>query len=449
MVTLSGRLGVVSVLTCLANAVLAAEPAQVPREDKAGNQANGVQMWVSSQFVGSDDKNGENQLVFSTNSAGPSAAMERMRTRLKDPEQRPALRAEQRASIQEQHPDVARVLGISPATVEKLVESLTDQQMERLDGMYSDPDRGTTRPFMDSIQAQADAETRRLDTLRELLGEAGLERYQDYSTTLGERMQASRFDAHLDSSNRLQPEQKDRLIALLREQNLREREQSQRSGLSSLSFALRDMVTPTENRQQTTLLRNIELNEAALRRMLESNRIFSERAAGFLTPAQLAVFSQVNAERANSQRQWVERTRVQAGLNPAIPESPEVVPGSSAPQRIALAGNVKMEITLTVNRNKPTTFTHIGSNGAPVTFEAAEGLFVEATPTLFNDHWLDVQLTYYEQGPTGKRRLAAEGGFGTLTMSPDGSPSRGGGGGTLVTGSKAYAIETTATASAL
>jgi hypothetical protein len=204
-----------------------------------------------------------------------------------------------------------------------------------------------------------------------------------------------------------------------------------------------------EEMQRMSQLQNIVTNEEIWRRMPASHRELAQRAAQFLTPPQLAVLERMHTEQMNGLQQLIERARLQAGLNPAIPERSDIQMPVSRPTRTPIVGNVKVEFTVAVNRGEATRVSHVGPNGEPVTFAAGDGLFIEATPTLYDDHWLDVRTNYYEEAEVGQRRLLGSGAFGTLTRMPDGTPSRGGSGGGVITGSKGYAITETATAEAL
>ncbi|MGH8176073.1 MAG: hypothetical protein ACREV5_07435 [Steroidobacter sp.] len=391
-------------------------------------------------FTGSAGEEGgaaENSLIFSS-SGDAARAREQMSARLADSEQRLAVRAEQRASIQQLYPDLAQVVSLDTTTHDKLIDLLTDQQMNRLDEAYGERRRNTP----DSLQMQADAETRNLDALRELLGEEGLERYQQYLSTLGERSQVDQIDARLDDRHKLRPEQKDGLIALYKERNERDLAQDilSRAASRPLSSIYPDSQSLRADLAQTVQLQTLASNEELLRRMHASNRWLVQRAAGFLNDAQIETLSQMNAERTNSLQQWVEQARARAGLDPAIPERHETTTSGSKPARAPITGHVKLDITLRVNQSKPVTVTHTGPNGEPVAFQAADKLFVEATAMLFDDDWLEVQLDFFEQGRSGRRRLDTTGHFDVMTKSHDGSPSRGGGS-MLVTGGKAYSIE--------
>ena len=148
-------------------------------------------------------------------------------------------------------------------------------------------------------------------------------------------------------------------------------------------------------------------------------------------------------------RRWIESARAQAGMDPKIPERAAAAADVSEEPRKPIDGQVQLEIRLIVNRSEPTVVTQTVRNGESFTIEAADGLIAEATPTLYDDHWLDVRMTYYEQGAAGKRRLDGGGSFGVQTRMPDGTPNRGGGGRTVITGRKGYAIETMISATAL
>ncbi len=364
-----------------------------------------------------------------------------MLQRLADPDERPAVRAEQRASLAELYADTEAALGIDAATGEQLLDLLVDKQLADFDtsriAEQSDP--------ADSMQALADADNEHLAALRELLGEEVFDRFQSYKMTLGERRQANLFDARLDPADKLQPAQKERLIELLVEQN---RELHDHERLSPFSPPLQQALSVEEMRRVDEL-QTIAANEETWRRLPEVHQRLARQAAEFLTPPQLAVLEGLHAEQMSSLQQWLEQARAQAGLSPTIPERSDVPLVASKPTRTPIAGAVKVDFTVQVNRSEPVRVSHVGANGNSVTFEAGDGLFIEATPTLYDD-WLDVRTTYYEQASNGKRRRIGSGAFGTLVRLPDGTATHGGGGGgTVVMGSKAYVINETATAAAM
>ncbi len=380
---------------------------------------------------------------------GPgSQAMRQMRERLKDPQQRAALRTEWRGQIAASHPDIGPALDIDAATEEKLIELLTDDQMDRLDEFHlRSEDDGTpaqTQSEETQIRALADRETRRVEALRELLGQERLERYQTFQTTSRERTQVAMLDARLGPAHKLRADQKERLIAVYQEHNIRELDQHRLTTFSRSPFGTAFRQLPSaEELQRISQLQTIAGNEEIWRRMPQSDRLLRQRAAEFLTQPQLTTLAQMNAADANSLQRWIKKARAQAGLSPNIPERSEAPPEGLQPPRTPLAEEVKLSIKLAVNGSEPAVFTHVGRNGEPATFAIADGLFVEARPTAYDDEMFDLQMTYYEEGSTGKRVIGRMGQMGPIARAPVDSSSldRRRNGSTVVTGSKGYAVE--------
>lgn len=414
-----------------------APPTTVERSESAF-QAIQISPGVSDTQV---KQGGAENRVFFVTGEGAEQAARRMQERLADPEQRVALRAEQRASIQQQHPEAVRVLGLDAATEHQLIERLTDRQMSQLERMF-----GGSRPHGDN-NLEAQATTRHLDALSELLGEEGLDRFQDYKATLGERRQVGLFTKRLKAGNELRPDQEDRLVALLHDQNQRRMEdvwmpESMLQGLEGRRLPSREEL------QRESQLSTIAANEAVWRRRQVTNRELEKQAAEFLTPAQLAEMSKYQAQEQERLQRWIESARAQAGMDPRISEQPATRADAADARGKLVDGQVQIEIRVTVNRGEPTIVTQKVRNGESFSFAAAEGLIAEATPTLYEDHRLHMHMNFYEQRAAGKRRLHGGGNFGVQTRMPDGTPNQGGMT-TLISGRKGYAIEVMAGATAL
>jgi hypothetical protein len=296
-----------------------------------------------------------------------------------------------------------------------------------------------------STQAQVDDQNRKLDDLRGVLGEEGLERYQQYVGTQSERRQVRDVDARLDAADKLSPEQKDRLIALFREKNRKDLPPPLPSSRMSsfLDSRYPGWTAFQEDLQRSSQLATIEANEEILQLKETSDRWMADRAAEFLTPTQAAALAKANEAQMETHRQWIEQARAQAGLDRAIPERDK----ESAPLRKPVSGQVTLELTLRVNGGDPVRVTHTGRNSEPLKIEASDELFVEANWTLFDDDWVDVQLTFFEDGPTGRRRLESSG-LGSMARISD-PPALRGTSSTIVTGRKAYSVEMTVGAAAL
>jgi hypothetical protein len=356
------------------------------------------------------------------------AAADRTFTRLADPKERPQLRAEMRASFADDHLDLQEAVGIDAATRQDLLDLLVDKQLQDLDERRT---RLTQGYGADWLQVQADAENEHLAALRNLLGESWFSRYLSYKATLRERRHVHRIDAQLDAAHKLTAEQKQRLISLLADQNQHVYEMSP----TSLPSPPRSPLS-AEQMQRFGELRSIASSEGIWRRMREAQQRADKLAAEFLTAAQLEAVQVLHVADIKSRQQWLERARVQAGLDSKIPECSDI----PLPTRTPVPGDIRLTFVVQVNRNEPMLVTRVTANGQSSAFEAAEGLMIQVRPTLYDDDYLEVRTTYYEPSANGNRRRIGVGGFGTQVRLQDGSAVPTGAGGTVIAGSRAYAL---------
>jgi hypothetical protein len=358
----------------------------------------------------------------------------RLQERLADPEQRVALRAEQRAALLSQNSGVGRVVGLDPTLEQELIELLTDLQMEQLE-------RTLARPGMADLHRAADEVTQRMNALHELLGDEKLERFQAFEMNQSGRYWVGQLSARLAPADRLQPDQQDRLIALKQEQFHRPADEMglwrafRRPPAQPLSIA--DMQRDSQRQARLA-------NENSWRKRQVENRVIEQKAAAFLTSTQLAELSKCHTQEQDNLRSFVESARAEAGLDPRIPEKPEVVEETLK----LIDAEVQVAVRLTVNR-EPMTVTRTVRNGASFTFEAVPGLIMEATPMMYELDWIDVHLKFYEAGATALRRLSGSLLSTAQTRQSDGSLAAGGSGGTVIAGRKGYAVEATFNAKVL
>jgi hypothetical protein len=302
-------------------------------------------------------------------------------------------------SMRQRYPDLAEALDIDATTAQQLLELLTEQRLKMLEATHLN----VPRPSSDWLLREADDETKRLDALRGLLGTQGLDRFQYYSTTIRERGQVTTFDARLSGEHKLLPAQREQLIALYREEN----ERLQR-GLRGRFHTRRQPMPPQgpiEDRHRASQLAAIAATEAQLRTMQQSRRRLALRASEFLSEAQLAALSLMHTEEENRLAQGIEKARLAAGLAPTISVLPPLAADESPEPAKPPAVQVKMDITLAIDGNEPRRFSKVVTNGETAAFQADGGLLVEATPTIHGENSIDVELTYYEDRGTGKRRL--------------------------------------------
>ena len=145
-------------------------------------------MLTSASIAADAPQPERNRMFFVSGSGEEPEWIKDMRERLNDPARRPALREERKAQLQEAYVELGEALSLDAATEAKLLELLTDHTMEQLDETH-----GRTAREHYQIEKQVEAQNRRLDQLRDLLGVEGLVRYQSYMTTLAERRQVAVF----------------------------------------------------------------------------------------------------------------------------------------------------------------------------------------------------------------------------------------------------------------
>ncbi|HEV7445878.1 MAG TPA: hypothetical protein VGO18_25100 [Steroidobacteraceae bacterium] len=381
-----------------------------------------------------------NQGVFiSTTHPAKTPQGAEMRRKLSDPARREQLRAETREQVRSMHPELAQVLGLHAELESKLIDVLSDQQMAHLERFYSErpespaPYSATSPDPMEEVRQVADQETRSKQQIRDVLGEERFERYLSYTDTLRERCAMDYFNAHLNEEDRLTADQKELLMKLLRAQQ--DADMARRRAESGSRIPLAKTAFSPEAMQKL----NVVSNEDNFRQMQEDSRALLRQLPAILTPKQLEAYARMEAEKLASQKKYVHQIRVSAGMSP---EFDDTRPREPPAKRIPVVGMVRLEIRLTANASPPVTADLVTENGKTATaFQGPEGLWVEATPALYEDGWAQVDFTYYEER-RGQRHRVGGGMSRMLTRRPDGSPSYGGGGGTLSGGSNTYAIST-------
>lgn len=292
------------------------------------------------------------------------------------------------------------------------------------------------------MRTRAQQETEKVQALRELLGQEKLERYQAFATRVNDYRQVAKFNARLDAAHKLSPEQRDRLVELYHEQARSEADRIQFSMRLHALFPREPLHRPSlaEGLQRPSMSSTLTANEEHWRRMSKADEQFRQRAADVLTPPQLGVLAQMQAEKTGQLQRWIENTREQLGLSRDIPEQPEVPAPQLPPTR---EGAIKLAVKLTINGGGATHFTHTARNGEPVTFRCAERLFVEVRSTVYVDDAFDVRLSFYEESRGGRRRLIGESGqMGMITGTlRDGASSGSGNFNSVITGDQGYAIK--------
>jgi hypothetical protein len=339
-------------------------------------------------------------------------------------------------SIAENHYGVADALQLDAAKFDELIALLAGQLMEQSDHVRKQfSEGGRARDPSERMRNEAEHVTRQVNELRKLLGQEKLERYLELRFSLGQRRQMRELDERLGASDRLNSTQRERLVQLMQESVDSAIDRPPNSSMFA-SFP------SAEDLQLNSQLQTITLNEQIWREMPDSNRKLRERAAEFLTERQLAVLEQMHVEQAATLQRRIEQMRVNEGLSPTIPAQAEVIEVPTP----TVERDIKLSLKAEVNDENPRYLTTVASSGKPVSLKVADGLYIEATPIVFEDDTYNLLVRYFETGVTGKRFIGKMGQSGQVMPATGEGRSRnvGGGGGTILTGSKGYAVELSA-----
>lgn len=358
-----------------------------------------------------------------------------MRQRLADPVEREKLRLEHREHLRSLYSELAESLGVDPSVEEKILDIHTDQQMahlERFWGSVPDPLRsaGSMTDHLAAQRAMNDRENQTKQRIRELLGEAGYNRYLDYTDSLRERGEVAYFQKHLSAKDKLSATQKQQLMAHLRAQH--------DAGLVARRLNLFSRFDGGPARGPADLAkRNVEANEDLFRCVQRDSRANLQIACSILTRSQFAVYEKLEQRKVDGQRRHVQQMRVQAGMSPEFDENR---PPAAPIERTPLQCRVRLELKITVDSEAPAEIDVTLDNGTPgAGFQASQALWAVPTPTLYEDGWAQLTIDYYEDRGGERRRLPNGTTVGGLTKYPDNRPIGAVTGLGTLHGSKVYA----------
>jgi hypothetical protein len=325
-----------------------------------------------------------------------------LRRRLADPQQRERIRAERIEQARAERPDLARLLRLDARTTEKLLGVLADQriagEVRPWPALPSFDPRGGQNPMLVPAQEY----TQRMREIGAVVDGNALDALVAYEQSSRERQEVERLNTALPSDGKLSFEQKDALVAVLRAAEQRKQEQAPLEvpmRLASHTSMLALFNLPPEQLQRRVRLDNIMENEAGALRMEAYHRELRARVVPLLRPQQLEAFAAQLQEKVNQLRTWTQARRRELGIAPDAPLGE--LPASSPPP--ALTDNLQLELQLDINDTKlEKTLTSV--RGAPVSFEAPEGLSIQARPFLVDKDRLIVELKFYEPS-SGERRM--------------------------------------------
>lgn len=383
-----------------------------------------------------------NQVVFGSTPPSQTPQGAEMRQRLSDPVERAKVRAGHLEYLRNFYPEAAQVLGLDAEREAKFFEVLTDQQMVHLEHFYTgdlSPQRLLSKDGRSVMQEQADEENRKKQEIRKAIGDESFARYADYMDGLTERQQIVYFEKRLEPADKLTSDQKERLTVLLRDKRDTEMARRRSESHSRLPAAF-----DFSQRQMKMLEVNAQANQDHYLEMLEDTRALLAQLPAVLTPKQLEAYTQMETAKLESQKKFVRQMRTSAGMSPDFDETkPRVL----APARKPVSGKIRLELQLTVDANSPVKAERIVENGkATDAIQGPEGLWFEATPTLYEDGWAHIEMQVYEERRGKRVRLQGGMSSGSLRRLPDGRlfPSAGAVG-TVDAGHKVFVITSNTT----
>jgi hypothetical protein len=159
------------------------------------------------------------------------------------------------------------------------------------------------------------------------------------------------------------------------------------------------------------------------------------RAAPLLSVAQLAALEAESAGQIREYQQFVADRRRYTADSATADDERLLRPPRAVPDELSLA------VSVLINHNTAVVVSRTVGNGEVINVPSAEGLWIEVVPTLFADGTFEVEYSYYEEGPAGRRQLQREVAICELPNRDPTAPAHVAQGSTLVNGRTAYYAE--------
>ncbi len=221
-----------------------------------------------------------------------------------DPESRATMRAQQKLRLLQLYPDLAAALHLSPAEVDKLFDLLADQQMKTMESREALRDKDLPREQMvEEMRKLNDQQKNDRDKqMAALLGDAKVQEWKDYESSLGARSQVRELKTILEGSGMpLRDDQTQSLVnALVAEQN---RYPAQQTSAPNNGGGSPGTFDPT---QRAAML------EQNIARLEQQNQRTHDALAPYLTSQQLQRFDELNRQQLDNQRMNLQRIRERA-----------------------------------------------------------------------------------------------------------------------------------------
>jgi hypothetical protein len=246
-----------------------------------------------------------------------TAARERQRTLLRDPEYREAMLLQQKMGVRQSNPNVARELNLSAEQADRLFETLAEQSLRSMENMdaLSWGEQPDPAKLQEMQRAAMEQQQRQETELKRVLGETKYREWQEYQSLTGVRWEADRVRTSLANAGLPLDETLAKpLMKTLQEQQQKMMQQmaaaaQPQGGRLALSTGF---VSGTAD--------NLKMQQDSLEFMARQQRHQREAMASVLTPEQLRVIEEEHNAQLEMQRAQLRIMRAQqeaGGLDPA------------------------------------------------------------------------------------------------------------------------------------
>jgi hypothetical protein len=274
---------------------------------------------------------------------------DRQRKLMEDPEYRAAMRTQQTLMLAQQYPDLAVAMNLAPEQAQQLIELLADQQSRNMFerppfGPDGAPDENAMREWQQQMQQR---QRQNQDEVRQLLGDAGVEQWKEYQSTIGARQQVRQLRTLLDSSGlSLRQDQVQPLVnAIAAEQRAAA---DVRGYPNSFAGVASPGVAPRGQRGQMSTNDRLTMQEQSLQRTEQYNQRLHDAALPYLSSQQLKRFHDMLNTQVEMQRAQLRMMRAQAEaeargeIPPAVANVQQVIAAPGATQFVAPSGAAVM-----------------------------------------------------------------------------------------------------------
>lgn len=237
----------------------------------------------------------------------PAIFMAREREMMKDPEYR-ALRIEQhKMGLAQMYSDVGTSLGLSPEQVDQLLGILAAHQLDSAAPFFPGEDATEARRSEWSRKVKESQRKQEAD-IRNLLGDAKYQEWQDYQGSMGARMQVRSLRSMLEgTSEPLREEQYQSLVGAFADV------QPNPDFDANSEFFKNRAPGPLSQSEQLALM------EQNLERTAQHNRRMRDAAAPYLTTAQLERYDKMLKQQLEMERLNVRMMREQGETGAFMP----------------------------------------------------------------------------------------------------------------------------------